>query len=192
MRRLATLFMVATLVGLLIPITGTAGATATVAGTLVTKAKLTLSPTAVAVVTIVDQQATTSAGTIIGEQRIDAATLPGQFAVTYDDTKIDKTHSYAVYASVVDGGKSYDSIEPVPVITGGPTSGVAVEVFAPSSAATGKVAGTITRTDKTALSPKALAEAALIRQDTGTLVARQVIPLIAKEPIAFAIPRSEE
>ena len=52
----------------------------------------------------------------------------------------------------------------------------------------GEVTGTIVRTDETALTPEAVAIAALVRQDTGTLVARQVIPSITAEPIPFTIP----
>ena len=40
---------------------------------------------------------------IVGEQRIDGAALPAEFSVPYDDAAIDTTHSYALYASVVDG-----------------------------------------------------------------------------------------
>ena len=88
-----------------------------------------------------------------------------------------------------DGGKTLQNAEPVPVITGGPTSGVdrPRDVRAVRGG-DGDGHGTIVRDDKTALTPEAVAFAALVSEDTGTLVARQVIPSTTAEPIPFAIP----
>ena len=76
--------------------------------------KVTLSPNAVAVFSIVDQQATPNAGGIVGEQRIDGATTPVEFSVPYDTTSINPKQSYAMFGSVIDGSTVYQSFEPVP------------------------------------------------------------------------------
>ena len=164
------------------------GATATVTGTVASRDRAALSPSAVIVVTLVDQQASSDAGAIIGQQRINGAQLPQPFSVLYDAATINSGHSYAVFASVVDGATTLDSLEAVPVITGGPTSGVNVLVVPRSQAATGQVAGTITRSDKSALTTDAVAMAILVKADTGTLVSRQVIPSPTAAAIPFSIP----
>ncbi|HYO44196.1 MAG TPA: YbaY family lipoprotein [Candidatus Limnocylindrales bacterium] len=187
MRRIESLLVAVVLLVALLPM-GTAVAAGTaVTGTLETREKLALSGGAVAVVTLVDQAAAGNAGTIIGQQRIAGAQFPVSFSVGYDAAVIDPQGSYALFASIVDGSKTYESVEPVPVITGGPTSGVAVTVYAQSPEATDRVAGTMTRNDKSALGPEAVAIAALIRQDTGTMVARQVIPSVPSGAVPFSI-----
>ena len=163
-------------------------AVATVSGTLAMREKIALTPAAVAVVTLVDQQPGTGAGLIVGEQRIDGAVLPQAFSVPFDQAAILPDHSYALFASVIDGASTYQTIEPVPVITGGPTTGLAMTLVGASPSATASLTGSITRTDRSGLTPSAVAMAALIRRDTGTLVARQMIPSPATEPIAFSIP----
>ena len=106
-------------------------ATTVVNGVIVSDEQLTLSPDAVEVVTLVDQTATDGAGAIVGQQRIDGVTsLPIAFEVLYDDASIDDGHSYALFASIVDGDSVYQSIEPVPVITGGPKVNVELPVAA--------------------------------------------------------------
>ena len=155
-------------------------------GTVTTKEKVALTPAAVAVVTLVDQSAGGTGGAIVGQQRITGAQFPVPYAVTYDTGAIDPDHSYAVFATVVDGAKTWQSSEPVPVITGGPTEGVAIPVSSVPSDG-GEVTGTIVRKDKSALTPEAVAIAALVREDTGTLIARAVIPDITTEPIPFTI-----
>ena len=98
-----------------------AAATTVLNGVIESTEAITPSADAVAVVTLVDQSASPEAGGIIGEQRIDApGSLPIAFEVLYDDAKIDKTHSYAVVASIVDGDSQWATSVPVPVITGGP------------------------------------------------------------------------
>ena len=104
-------------------------ATTVVNGVIVSDDALTLSENAVAVVTLVDQSATEGAGGIIGQQRIaPVASVPIPFEVLYDDAAIDDTHSYALFASIVDGDARYQSAEAVPVITGGPRINVELPV----------------------------------------------------------------
>jgi putative lipoprotein len=187
MRRIESVLLAFALVAALAPAGAAVAADPAVSGTIVTKEKVALTPAAVAVVTIVDQEATGAAGSIIGQQRIDGAAFPVSFSVPYDAGAIDPDRSYALFASIVDGGRTYQSVEPVPVITGGPTSGITVQVV-PVPSGAGTVTGSMARTDDASLSAEAVAIAALIRQDTGTLVARQVIPDPGSGTIAFAIP----
>lgn len=164
-----------------------AASPAAVTGQLAMRERVSLSPDAVAVITLVDQDAGPDAGAILSEQRIDGVTLPTEFSVTYDTDQIDPTHAYALFASVIDGTSAYETLEPVPVITGGPTSDV-VLILAPQPIGSQSVTGTIVRSDKRALTAEAIAIAALINTDTGTLVARQVIPSPTQSPIPFSIP----
>ena len=147
MRRIHAALLVLLLIAGLVP-AATVAATAQVTGTLNTAEPVTLSADAVAVITLVDQQAAPSAGVVIGQQRIDGAKLPAAFSVPYDDTLVDPAHSYALFASVVDGATSYQSVEPIPVITGGPTADVAVTLAPPSAAATGAITGTDRASDE--------------------------------------------
>ncbi len=187
MRRLAALFLPMLLLVGLVPSSGAAAAGPSVSGTLASKDKMALGPNAVALISIVDQQASGDAGSIVGSQRVDGATLPLAFVVPYDQADIDPGHSYAVFASIVDETRTLQSVEPVPVITGGPTSGLTVPLSPVGSSATATVTGTIARTDRTALSPAAAAYAALINEATGTMVARQAIPSPAQNPLPFSI-----
>ena len=186
MRRTESLLLAIVLLAALVPAGAAVAAGSAVSGTITTQEKVALTPAAVAVVTLVDQTAGGNGGAIVAQQRITGAQFPVPYSVAYDAGAIDPGHSYAVFATVVDGGKTWQSAEPVPVITGGPTSGVAIPVVSAPSGA-GEVTGTIVRKDKSALTPDAVAIAALIRQDTGTLIARQVIPAITTEPIPFTI-----
>ena len=103
-------------------------ATTVVNGVIVSDDALTLSENAVAVVTLVDQSATEGAGGIIGQQRIaPVASVPIPFEVLYDDAAIDDTHSYALFASIVDGDARYQSAEATP-ISGGPRINVELPV----------------------------------------------------------------
>ena len=98
---------------------------AAVTGALTIKEKVTLGPDAVAVVVLVDRTAADSGGQIIGVQRIDApGNSPISFSVPFDPATIQPTHAYAVFASLQDHEKIWQSLEPTPVITGGPTSNV--------------------------------------------------------------------
>ena len=187
MRRLLVVFLPLVLLLAALPVTTAAGAGATVSGTLAAKDKTALGAGATAVVMLVDQQSGVTGGTVVSTQRINNAQWPVAFAVPYDTAAIDKTHSYALYATVVDATRTLQSILPTPVITGGPTSKVAITVLPAMASATSSLPGTITRDDRSALSPEALAIAALVRVDTGTVEAYQIIPKITTEPIKFAI-----
>ena len=160
---------------------------ASVTGSLTTPEGVTLTPQAVAIVTIVDQTAAPEAGVVIGQQRIDGPTAaPIDFSVLYDDTTIDPTHSYALFASIVDGSSTWENAVGEPVITGGPTDGINLVLTAlPTPAAT--IGGTILPPAGTALSPSAVAIAALVKVETGTLVARQVVPVADPANVAFSI-----
>jgi hypothetical protein len=72
---------------------GQVAAPATVTGTLTIREKVTLSPNAVAVFSIVGQQANSNAGGIVGYQRINNAKTPVEFSVPYDTTAIDQKQS---------------------------------------------------------------------------------------------------
>ncbi len=183
--KLFLLTAIAALAVLLLPSAIVLAAPATLTGTVVTKEKIALSPDAAVVVTLVDQEAGPDAGAIIGQQEIYGSQLPAAFSIPYDDAEIIPDHSYALYASVIDGTSVLQSFEPVPVITGGPSANVTISVS--SYAGTGSLTGTITRVDKTALTDAAVAYAVLLKADTGTLVARQVIPEPPNGPIPFEI-----
>jgi uncharacterized lipoprotein YbaY len=185
-RRVGILVLVATMLAaaLAIPVMA---ATAHVTGTLTYKDKVALGPSATAVVTIVDLAAAPDAGAIVGQARIDSVgQVPIAFSVAYDTARIDPKHPYGLFATIVDGSSSWQNPQAVAVLTGGPSQGVAVTVSAVAKAAA-SIAGTITRSDQTALGPTAVAIAALIKQDTGTLVNRQVIVTIGGLPLAFGV-----
>ncbi len=159
-----------------------------VTGTLTSEDPITLSSSAVAVVVLVDQSSGPAAGTIIGLQRINApGSVPIAFSVPYDQGAIQTLGAYAIFASIQDGPKVWQNLAGVPVITGGPTSGVAVPMQAVPSSPPAQVSGTITRTDLTALSPNAVAVAALVKTETGTVVGSQVVTAPAANSIPFAI-----
>ena len=158
-----------------------------VTGTITLRERVQLSPLAVAVVTLTDRSPN-GAGTIIGQQRIDGATgaaIP--FSVPYDADEINNKHAYSVYASVTDAGSEWQSLAPVPTITGGPTEGLSVEVVTPAYTTPASITGTITLPDDTTLSPTAVAYAAIINTTSGRMVVRQTIPSPTSQPIPFTI-----
>lgn len=157
-----------------------------VSGQVVLKAKIALSPSAVAVVTIADRSPN-GGGTLIGQQRIDGVTggaIP--FDVPFDPSIINQKHAYSVVASIVDGGTEYQS-DPVPTITGGPTSGLELDVNVPSLAQPAQIPGTIALPSGVTLSPTAVAYAVIENQTTGRVVARQVIASPTTAPIPFTV-----
>ena len=186
-RKLSALAFIALVTVILMPAAQVLGAPATVTGTLTIREKVELGPNAVAVITIVGQQADPSAGGIVGYQRINGAKTPVQFSVPYDTTQINPKQSYAMFASIIDGSTAYQTFEPVPVITGGPTTDVALVATAKPPSETGAVTGTVTLDQKASLSSSAVEVAALIDSTTGTMVARQVIASPGQLPIAFSI-----
>ena len=177
LRRFALLAAVVALLGaaLAVPI---AAANASVTGSLSYDEQIALTPDAVAIVTIIDQTAAADAGAVIGQQRIDApAAIPIDFSVLVDADTIDPTHSYALFATIVDGTTTWQNAVGEPVITGGPTKGIDLVLTAlPSPAAI--VGGTIAAAGRDdARRPRRSPIAALIKVETGTLVARQTRPV---------------
>ena len=145
------------------------------------------SPTAVAVITLIDATNTSDAGNIIGQQRIDGiGDGPITFAVPYDSAAVQPKHAYALFATVVDGTSTWQNPNGVPVITGGPTEAVAVPI-APVVAGPSTITGHLALPADAAPTAAAVSIAALIKQETGTLVSRQVLPTISGNPPTYAI-----
>jgi uncharacterized lipoprotein YbaY len=185
-RTLPLLVLVAALATMLLP-TAISGATAQVTGTMTIREDVTLGADAVAVFTIVGQNASNKAGGIVGFQRINNAATPVAFSVAYDTASIDPKESYAIFGSIIDGSTVYQTFEPVPVITGGPTSDISLVATAEVPAGAGAVTGTIEIPGNASLSSSAVAVAVLVDETTGTTVARQVIATPGNSPIAFSI-----
>jgi uncharacterized lipoprotein YbaY len=182
--------LVAVLLALVAPVLAQAGPTASAAasavtGTVTSRDKVALSPAAVTIVTLVDQQAGANSTVVIGQQSITGGQFPIAFSVPYGT--IDTTHSYALFASTLDAGTTRQTFEAVPAITGGPTTGLALPVILMPATPAATVTGTITKTDKTALTGAAVAYAILVDSNTNTMIARQVIPAPGATPISFQI-----
>ncbi len=164
------------------------GSTLKVTGTLVVPADVAApGPNAVAVVTLIDATNTSDAGNIIGQQRIDGigdSTIT--FAVPYDGAAVIPKHAYGLFATIVDGTSVWQNPKGVPVITGGPTEAVKVSV-APAVAGAGVITGRLPLPNGAAPSAAAVSIAALIKQETGTLVSRQVLPTISGSPPSFSV-----
>ncbi len=162
-----------------------------VSGVLTFEDNVALSPAAVAVITLTDRSPD-GAGTIIGQQRIDApvgdASGAIPFSVPFEDGQINQTHAYAIHASVVDGTSEWQNKAPVPTITGGPTEGLTVQLIAPNHGNPAQVTGTIAMpANAPALSTAAVAYAAVLNADSGRVVIRQTLTTLAAAPYAFSI-----
>ena len=171
-RRMAGAAIVVALAALFAPaaVASASGATALFTGSLVSTASVRTGPGAVAVVVLVDQSKGSVAGTVVGLQRIDApGSVPIAFEIPYDGSSIAPTGSYAVFASVQDGTSVWQNLVGVPVITGGPSSDVQV-ALTPVPAAAATVSGQLAMSSRSALSASAVAIAALVKVDTGTVV----------------------
>ena len=183
-----------TTVALLVPLFALTAhaAVETVTGTVVLKAKIALTPDAVAVVTIADRSKD-GKGTIIGQQRIDGATANQAFSVPYDAEAINPSHAYAVVASLIDAGTEYQNAVAVPTITGGPTEGLMVQVTTPFFTTQTDVTGTIAIPADATLTDQAVAYAVLLNGDTGRVIGRQVIlaPSATATPAATATATGE-
>ena len=170
---------------LVVPI---AAATSSVTGSITYRERIALSPQAVAIITIVDTTAAPDAGAVIGQQRIDAPTsVPIDFSVLVDASTINQTHAYALFATIADGASTWQNPTGEPVITGGPTSGIALTLASVPATPAGTITGTIVPPTATALGPAAVSIAALIKVETGTLVARQVRPISSPANLGFSI-----
>ncbi len=155
-------------------------ANTSVTGTLTFREKIALTPAAVAIVTIVDTAAAPDAGSVIGQQRIDGPTaLPIDFSVLIDADAIDQTHAYALFATIIDAGSTWENPVGEPVITGGPVKGIDLTLTALPATPPAAIGGTIVLPEATTLDAQAVSIAALIKVETGTLVARQVRPIAA-------------
>jgi uncharacterized lipoprotein YbaY len=185
---LPTFFVTAALLAATVVVTGpAAAATATVTGALTIAERVALSDDAVAVITLIDTTPTGSAGAIIGQQRIDApGQVPIDFSVLYEADAIDGSSAYALFASIIDGSSVWQNRTAVAVITGGPTSGLSLTLpSVPSGGAA--LTGSIQNQAGPPRSPDAVAIAALIKQDTGTLVSRSVITTVPGATTTFSI-----
>jgi beta-lactam-binding protein with PASTA domain/uncharacterized lipoprotein YbaY len=190
-RRLTAISVVAFLALLLaIPLGVFAQTTSTtfVTGSITTKDPISLSDGAVAVVTIVDRSARGD-GVIVGLQRkIDlGGTTPVTFKVRYDPKRIDASHSYVAFAAIIDGAKRWQNTDGVPVITGGPTSDVDIRVKKVGDNPPASIEGELTKKDKTALSGKAVALAAVLDVDTGRTISWTAITPSGDVPIPFSL-----
>ena len=187
LRAAAILVLLAALTGavLAVPI---AAATSSVTGSITYRERIALTPQAVAIITIVDTTAAPDAGVVIGQQRIDAPTaVPIDFSVLVDASTIDQTHAYALFATIVDGTSTWQNPIGEPVITGGPTSGLALTLASVPATPAATITGTIVPPAATAIGPAAVSIAALIKVETGTLVARQVRPISDPANLGFSI-----
>jgi uncharacterized lipoprotein YbaY len=164
------------------------GSTLKVTGTLVLPADAAApGPNAVAIVTLIDATNTSDAGNIIGQQRIDGigdSTIT--FAVPYEGDTIQPKHAYGLFATVVDGTSVWQNPKGVPVITGGPTESVKVPI-PPVAVGAGVITGRMPLPSGAKPSAQAVSIAALIKQETGTLVSRQVLPALSDNPPSFSI-----
>ena len=184
-RGLAGLAAAAFLLLRLVPV-GLAAPSGTVSGVLQVEGMLTTK--AVAVVTVLDQGAAPTEALIVGQQRSQVSgtgSLP--FSVRYDPTRVNPAHPYVLYASIVDGDAVLQSSSPVPVITGGPETGLVVPMaLRPDGPATLPV--TIVKTDTTALSATAVAQVGVVKVGSGRLASSDLSVTPGQVPIALAIP----
>ena len=173
-RSIRLLPAIALLGALLVPsLAGSALATTTVLeGTITADDGVTWSEDAVAVVTLVDMSAKPEAGAILGQQRIDnPGAAPIAYEVLYDDARVDPKGAYAAYATIVDGDSVYATQLPVPVLTGGPDTGVDLAIAAvPDYPAS--ISGSVTPPEGVSLSPTAVTTEVLVKEATGTPIGR--------------------
>ena len=180
---------IALLAALLVPgLAGSALATTTVLeGTIAADDGVTWSEEAVAVVTLVDMSAKPEAGAILGQQRIDGpGASPIAYEVLYDDSRVDPKGAYAAYATIVDGDSVYATALPVPVLTGGPDTGVELAIAA-VPAYPASITGSVTPPAGTSLSATAVTTEVLIKETTGTPVGVRTIVEPTSGPIPYQI-----
>ena len=167
---------------------GSALATTTaLGGTITADDGVTWSEDAVAVVTLVDMSAKPEAGAILGQQRIDdPGAAPIAYEVLYDDARVDPKGAYAAYATIVDGDSVYATQLPVPVLTGGPDTGVELAIAAvPDYPAS--ISGSVTPPAGVSLSPTAVTTEVLVKEATGTPIGVRTIVEPTSGPIAYQI-----
>ena len=188
-RSIRLLPAVALLAALLVPgLAGSALATTTVLeGTIAADDGVTWSEDAVAVVTLVDMSAKPEAGAILGQQRIDGpGAAPIAYEVLYDDSRVDPKGAYAAYATIVDGDSVYATPLPVPVLTGGPDTGVELAIAAvPDYPAS--ITGSVTPPAGASLSPTAVTTEVLVKETTGTPIGVRTIVEPTSGPIPYQV-----
>ena len=166
----------------------TAAAATSVTGSLTFRERIALTPSAVAIVTIIDTTAAADAGVIIGQQVINGPTaVPIDFSVLVEADTIVPTNAYALYATIIDGASTWHNNVGHPVITGGPTKGVDLTLTAVPQAPGAAVGGKIVLPSGTTLKPGGVLIAALIKVETGTILARVVRPQASPTDLSFTI-----
>lgn len=106
---------------------GGGAAAATVTGTISYRERMALPPTAVIKLQLVDVSRADAPADVLGEQVLhaDGKQVPFVFAIPYDPTKIEPSHTYAVQARVeVDGALRFINDQRYTVLTRGAPSHV--------------------------------------------------------------------
>jgi putative lipoprotein len=90
-----------------VPATGTGTATGKVTGSVTYRERIALPPSAVVTVKLVDVSLADAPAVLIAEQVLVAAgrQVPFEFALAYDVSRIQPSHTYAVQVRIEDGGK---------------------------------------------------------------------------------------
>jgi putative lipoprotein len=90
-----------------VPATGTGTATSKVTGSITYRERIALSPSAVVTVKLVDVSRADAPAVLIAEQVIytKGRQVPFEFALAYDASRIQPSHTYAVQVRIEDGGK---------------------------------------------------------------------------------------
>ena len=92
-----------------VPATGTGASTSKVTGSITYRERIALPPSAVVTVKLVDVSLADAPAVLIAEQVIPTAgrQVPFEFALAYDASRIQPSHTYAVQVRIEDGGKQH-------------------------------------------------------------------------------------
>ena len=90
-----------------VPATGTGTATGKVTGSITYRERIALPPSAVITVQLVDVSRADAPAVLIAEQVIptQGRQVPFEFALAYDASRIQASHTYAVQVRIEDGGR---------------------------------------------------------------------------------------
>jgi putative lipoprotein len=101
------LFLVGCTATPVVPATGTGTATSKVTGSITYRERIALPPSAVVTVQLVDVSLADAPAVLIAEQVIptQGRQVPFEFALAYDASHIQPSHTYAVQVRIEDGGK---------------------------------------------------------------------------------------
>jgi uncharacterized lipoprotein YbaY len=148
-----------------------------------------LSPTAHALVVLVEGAGKASAGSVVASEMIDApAQVPVPFVLDFSHVAIDQDVTYTLQATIVDGDRTWVTTTGTPVITkGNPTSGLTLALTYRADALKGDVTGSISGVD-IQLGNEAFSAAVLLDLATDTTVGIDVHLQPGQTPIRFAIP----